>query len=338
MPTPPEAPLDGAIIGCGFFGNIQMEAWRRMPEARIVAACDPDLTRAAQAAPRTYATAEELFANEKLDFVDIATRPSLHLPLVRLAAKARVPVICQKPMAPDWNDAVAMVEACEQAGVPLMIHENWRWQPWYRAAHGMITRGEIGRTVRYTLTMRRYDGAGDSPYPLQPYFKDMPRFLICEALVHPIDTATYLFGELKQVYAQMRTNNPIIVGEDDAIIVLTHASGLHGIVDGHRFANAIPDGPAMGDQIVEGDAGVLRIGAAGDVWLGGDLTWRNQQMAGYRGDSVRRTQEHFIACLRSGQPFESGGRSYLHTFAAVEACYRSAAERRAVAISEVFGG
>jgi predicted dehydrogenase len=338
MATPSEAPLNGAIIGCGFFGSIQMDAWRRMPEAKIVAACDPDLERAAKAAPRAYASAEELFAREKLDFVDIATRPSLHLPLVRLAAEARVPIICQKPMALDWNDAVAMVEICAQAGVPLMIHENWRWQPWYRAAHSMVTRGDVGRPIRYTFTMRRNDGAGGAPYPLQPYFKEMPRLLIYEALVHPIDTAIYLFGEVRQVYAQVRKNNPVIAAEDDAIIVLTHASGLHGVVDGHRFANAVPDGPAMGDQIVEGDAGVLRICATGDVSLGGQVKWRNPPETGYRGDSVRRTQEHFIACLKSGQPFESGGREYLHTFAAVEACYRSASERRAVAISEIYPG
>ncbi len=48
---------------------------------------------------------------EQLDFVDIATRPETHLGLVRLAAERRVPVICQKPMASKWAEAVAMVEA-----------------------------------------------------------------------------------------------------------------------------------------------------------------------------------------------------------------------------------
>ncbi|MGC8795224.1 MAG: Gfo/Idh/MocA family oxidoreductase, partial [Bryobacteraceae bacterium] len=45
------ARLRGALIGCGFFGRIQAEAWRRIPEAEIVAACDRDLARAQQVAP-----------------------------------------------------------------------------------------------------------------------------------------------------------------------------------------------------------------------------------------------------------------------------------------------
>jgi len=41
-----------------------------------------------------------MFDGERLDFVDVATRPDSHLPLVRLAAGRKTPVICQKSMAP----------------------------------------------------------------------------------------------------------------------------------------------------------------------------------------------------------------------------------------------
>ena len=64
------------------------------------------------------------------------------------------------------------------------------------------------------------------------------------------------------------------------------------------------------------------------------LAWKNDVKAGYRGDSVRATQSHFISCLRTGEPFESGGREYLPSFAAMEAAYRSAAERRMVEVSD----
>jgi hypothetical protein len=56
--------------------------------------------------------------------------------------------------------------------------------------------------------------------------------------------------------------------------------------------------------------------------------------AGYRGDSVRATQSHFISCLRTGESFESGGREYLPSFAAMEAAYLSAAKQRVVDVSE----
>ncbi|MGH9628997.1 MAG: Gfo/Idh/MocA family oxidoreductase, partial [Bryobacteraceae bacterium] len=94
MPSSYSAPLRGAIIGCGFFAQFQIEAWRRMPEVELVAACDLDPARAKAAAPQAYASAEELFAREELDFVDIATRPESHLALVELACAQKVPIIC----------------------------------------------------------------------------------------------------------------------------------------------------------------------------------------------------------------------------------------------------
>ncbi|MEK7407130.1 MAG: Gfo/Idh/MocA family oxidoreductase, partial [Acidobacteriota bacterium] len=326
--------LKGGLVGCGFFGQIQLEAWRRMPEAEIVAACDLDLERARRSAPRAYQSAEEMLDNERLDFVDIATTPETHLALVRLAAERRIPIICQKPMAPDWDQALAMVEAAEQAGVRLMIHENWRWQPWFRVVKQRIEHGDIGRPVGYSFRVRKNDGGGPAPYSHQPYFSRMPRLLIYETLVHQIDTARFLFGDIATVCAQARRINPVIAGEDQALILLTHQGGLHGAIDGHRFLDLAPDSPPLGDAVFEGDAGALDVTATGDVCRGATRLWVNDVRQGYRGDSVRATQQHFIACLASGAPFESEARDYLKTFGAVEAAYRSIAERRVVPMSE----
>jgi predicted dehydrogenase len=57
---------------------------------------------------------------------------------------------------------------------------------------------------------------------------------------------------------------------------------------------------------------------------------------GYRGDSVRATQAHFISCLKDGTAFESGGREYLRTFAAVEAAYKSVSEGRSISVAEIL--
>jgi predicted dehydrogenase len=324
--------LRGGIVGCGFFGQIQLEAWGRIAGAQIVAACDLELERARQSAPRAYNSLEEMLAREQLDFVDIATRPASHLPLVRLAALHRVAVICQKPMAPGWEEAVALVEAAEAAGIRLMIHENWRWQPWYREARRLAAEGAIGQPIGYLFRTRRRDGLGPAPYSHQPYFSGMPRLIVYETMVHQIDTARFLFGEIAQVYAQIRRINPVIAGEDQALIILTHRDGVMGTLDGHRFLDPVPDGPAMGDAWLEGDAGSLYIQATGDIYAGDRKLWSNHVREGYRGDCVRATQQHFIECLESGAPFESGGRDYLQTFGAVEAAYRSAAERRAIPV------
>lgn len=326
--------LRGGIIGCGFFAQNHIEAWRRTPGVELVAAADPDLARAARAAPRAYAAAGEMLARESLDFVDIATRPETHRELVALAAAHKLPAICQKPMAPSWNDAVAMVEIAEAAGIRLMIHENWRWQAWYRELRRLIDAGSIGRPISYGFRTRRRDGLGPAPYASQPYFRGMPRLLIYETVVHHIDTARYLFGELARIYAQTRRVNPTIAGEDCVLLALTHQSGLGGVIDGHRFTELETDGPAMEEAIFEGEDAALALRSSGDLYCGQRRVWANTVNEGYRGDSVGATQRHFIACLRSGEPFESGARQYLETtFRAVEAAYQSAAEGRAIGLA-----
>jgi predicted dehydrogenase len=269
--------------------------------------------------------------------VDIVTRVETHLPLVRLAVERKIPIICQKPIATDWLTALEMVDTAESAGVPLMIHENWRWQAWYRAAHEMIVRGDIGRPIGYGFRTRTRDGVGDAPYAKQPYFRQLRRLLIDETLVHHIDTARFLFGEIDSVCAQASRRNPNVVAEDQAILVLTHQQAVHGWIDGHRFLDPDPDGPAMGDAFFDGEGGTISILATGDVYLNRAPAWKNDVTAGYRGDSVRATQAHFIRCLATGVPFESGGRPYLRTFAAVEAAYRSVADARCVSLDEILG-
>jgi predicted dehydrogenase len=273
---------------------------------------------------------------ERLDFVDIVTRVDTHLPLVLLAVQRKIPVICQKPIAPDWGTALELVDTAESAGVRLMVHENWRWQAWYRVAHQMIARGDIGGPIGYGFRTRTRDGMGDEPYPKQPYFRQLRRLLIDEALVHHIDTARFLFGEIETVVAQASRRNPNVIAEDQAILVLTHEAAVHGWIDGHRFLNPDPDGPAMGDVFFEGERGGISSPATGDVYLNRVLAWKNDVTVGYRGDSVRSTQAHFISCLKDGSAFESGGREYLRTFAAVEAAYRSVNERRSISVAKIL--
>jgi predicted dehydrogenase len=328
--------LKGGMIGCGWFAENHRQAWLRIPEVEIVAAADLRLDRAQRFANRAYTSAEQMLDCEELDFVDIATHAASHLHMVSLACQKRIPIICQKPIAPDWAGAIKIVNAADAADVRLMIPENWRWQPWYRVAHEMIARGDIGAPIGYGFRFRRRDGLGEEPYTEQAYFRQEPRLIIQVTLVHHIDTARFLFGEIDSVYAQASRRNPRIAAEDQAILTLTHKSGTHGWIDGHRFLDPNPDGPAMGDAFFEGELGTLSVLATGDVYRDNVLVWKNEVTAGRLGDSVRATLAHFISCLKDGTPFESEGRSYLRTFAAVEAAYRSLSERRCVSLTEIL--
>jgi D-apiose dehydrogenase len=108
--------LRGALIGCGFFSKNHLHAWNEIDNAEIVAICDTDSERLKATArefgiARTYTDASAMLASERLDFVDIATTVRSHRPLVEMAARAGIAVICQKPFASTLNDAKAMVDA-----------------------------------------------------------------------------------------------------------------------------------------------------------------------------------------------------------------------------------
>jgi predicted dehydrogenase len=325
----------GALIGCGFFSQHHQEAWRRVQDAAIVAACDLSLERAQAAAPRAYTSIEEMLKLEELDFVDIATRSTTHLELISLAAERGLAILCQKPMAPDWTGACRMVEIAERHGVRFMIHDNWRWQSWYRAAGAMIARGDIGTPLSYGFRCRVGHGFGDAPYPKQAYFRQLERFLIDEVLVHHIDTARFLFGEIASIYAEGARRNPHMVGEDHAILALRHIDGAMGSVEGHAFLKN-NSSPTHDEAIFEGDSGAIRVSSLGEIWSGQHKIWTDDQLKGYRGDSVYACQAHFIDCLKSGRSFESEAREYLKkTFAVVEAAYASLASHRRVEIADL---
>ncbi len=326
-------PLRGALIGCGFFGRIQHEAWERIPGARIVAACDREIERARSISPLAFDSPERLLAEVELDFVDIATRPAAHPALLRLALGRQLPVICQKPLADSLEAGREMLALAGAAHVPVVIHENWRWQPWFREAKRLIGDGAIGAPLCYQFCIRQRDGAGAGAYPLQPYFRQMPRLHVHETLVHSIDTARFFFGDVASVFARLRRVNAAIAGEDRAALSLQHVAGVDGLIDGHRFLDPDPPGPAMGETVLEGSEGRLRILASGDILLNGRTVFEAPGTPGYKGDSVLAVQQHFLDCLRTGTEAESSLRNYWNTFATVDAAYRSADGGCAIALA-----
>jgi predicted dehydrogenase len=327
-------PLRGVMIGAGFFANFQAEAWKRLAGAEIVAIADASAGKAESFAakyeiPHPYENAEEMLDVERPDFVDIVTRPEAHLPLTQLAAARGIHVICQKPMAPSMAECIAMCEACERAGVRLLIHENWRWQPWYRELKRLLHQDIIGQPFQYSFFWRTGDGRGPDAYPAQPYFRQMPRLMIYESLVHILDTFRYLGGEMHVQSCQTARLNPAIVGEDYAVIVSRFETGAVGLIDANRFTGPVPAPIAMGTCVVEGAAGTLRVSPQGELFVT-RLAVSEERLPfkpttdGYKGDSVFATQAHLLEGLRTGATTESEGRDYLRTVALVEACYESA--------------
>ncbi len=331
--------LRGVTIGCGFFSRIQMQAWKRVKGAEMVAACDLDAEKAKAFAAdfdiAAYADLDRMIAECKPDFVDIATRPATHLELTRLVAAKGLPILIQKPLAETWDQAKQLVATAETAGVRLMVNENWRWQRWYREAKSLIEAGRLGQVFYYSMQVRNHDGLGPAPFPNQPYFKDMPRFLIMESLVHQLDTARFLFGDITEIYCKTGKLNPLVRAEDFVQILTEHAGGVRGVIDGNRASYPDEPGQAMELTRIEGFDGSLRLRHSGDLWIGDQQVFDAADLPGYKGDSCRAAQQHFVDCLARDAPFETPGGDYLaKTFAAVEACYLSAARNQPVRVAE----
>src|SRR5205085_8299682 len=81
---------------------------------------------------KCYTRWTEMLDQERPDFVDIITPPETHEEMCAFASRRGIHVICQKPLAPTFEQAAGIVETAQAAGVRFMVHENWRWQPWYR--------------------------------------------------------------------------------------------------------------------------------------------------------------------------------------------------------------
>ena len=340
--------LKGVCIGAGYFSHFQYEAWQRIPEVEIAAFSNRDPSRAKEITDKfgiakCYTDWREMFDAEKPDFVDVITPPPSHAEICAEAAKRGIHIICQKPLAPTLDEARAIVDNAAKAGVRLMVHENFRFQPWHREIRRLLDAGAIGELFSLNFRSRMGDGWGENAYiPRQPYFRDYPRLLVYETGLHFIDTFRYLAGDIARVTAWLRRLNPVIKGEDCGLLVFEFANGAIGQWDANRYnepACPLPEARyTFGEFLVEGSAGSLRLHLDGRITLkklGGEETEVDyaHDRRGFAGDCVYATQRHFIDRLLDGQPFETSGEDYLITTAVQEAVYQSAARRTPVDIS-----
>ncbi|TWT43111.1 cyclase family protein [Botrimarina hoheduenensis] len=334
-------PLRGLTIGAGYFARFHFDAWRRMDDVRIEAVCDRDESRARRAAEAVGAASWFTDAAEALDavrpdFVDLITPPPGKLELVERCAAWGVAILCQKPLADDRAGAERVVAAAH--GVPFMVHENFRFQPWRRETKRLIDTGTVGDVHTLMVHTRMGDGWGEDAYVArQPYFRTMPRLLVHETGVHFLDTFRYLAGEIESVSAILRRLNPAIAGEDAALVTVRFASGAVAVWDANRYNETTDENPRLtfGDTLVEGTGGTIRLDGAGRLFvkrLGEPevehaYEWRDE---GFAGDCVYATQRHFVERLRAGERFETSGEDYLRSLAAVEAAYESDRTGRSV--------
>jgi len=261
--------LQFAVLGTGFWSLYQIPAWFEVGGARPVAAYNRTISKAEQVAsrfgiPRVYASVEELLEKEHghLDFVDIITAVETHAPLVELAARYKLPVICQKPMSTDLTSAERMLAACQAAGVPLYIHENWRWQAPIRALKAVLDSGVIGQPFRARVDMI----SGFPVFANQPFLKELEQFILTDLGSHTLDTARFLFGEASSLYCQALRVQPDVKGESVATVLMRMGAGVTVTVN-MAYAENYLEREAFPQTFffIEGTQGSLELGP--DYWL-----------------------------------------------------------------------
>jgi len=334
-------------VGAGYFSHFQYEAWQRIPEVTVTAFCNRNAKRAKHiianyGIPRHYTDYREMLEKEKPDFVDIITPPSTHLEMCKTAADLGIHVICQKPLAPTFDEAQQLVEYTDKAGIRFMVHENWRFQPWYREIKRLLDSGSIGDKIHSLYFRSRMgDGWGQDAYlERQPYFRDYPRLLVYENGVHFIDTYRYLAGQIKEVYAVLKKLNPVIAGEDAGYVVFHFASGAIGIWDANRYNECNFENPryTFGEMLIDANAGSIRLYLDGRITIQplGEKEQTHEyhhEDRAFSGDCCYATQRHFIDRMLNGKPFETNGHEYLKTLAVQEAVYKSASKSITVSVS-----
>lgn len=220
------------VVGCGFWAYYQARAWMEIPEVKIAAVCDEDKTKATGLAKmlgvdRVHSDVDAMLTESPCDFVDVVSSPESHAEIVFKVADKGIPVVCQKPMAPNLETAVKMVGYCQVRHVPFYIHENFRWQAPMVRIKQLLDGGEIGVPFKARIFF-------NTRFPVlknQPALATMERMIIADLGVHLFDLVRFFFGEAKSVFCKTSRVEQNIKGEDVANAFIETRSGVQCLVE-----------------------------------------------------------------------------------------------------------
>lgn len=333
-----QSTLGVACVGAGYFSQFHFDAWQRIEATKIVGIAERDPSLLEGLRDPTFHDLNTMLQETSPDIVDIITPPNTHLEFIRMACAAGVKtIICQKAFCQNLTEARRAQALAQQAGVRLVIHENFRFQPWYRVMKQALADGLIGRVHQLTFKMRTGDGQGSDAYlARQPYFRTMERFLVHETGVHWLDTFRYLLGEPTHLYCDLRRMNPCIAGEDAGLLVLDFEGGTRALLDANRCIDHAAEDHRLtfGECWLEGEDGTLSLNGSGEVWhrpfgsAQARLMLEKRQWPGFAGDCVFALQQHVVDHILYGAPLENSVSDYIPVMELEMMAYQSAADGR----------
>lgn len=335
-----------AILGCGFWAKYQLPAWLELENIELVALYNRSIEKAIALAEQynianCYDDAEKLFQNEQLDFVDIITDVDTHEKFTLLAAKYKVPVICQKPMAACLASAFNMLKICKNESIPLFIHEDFRWQAPIRQLKDALISGVIGEPFKANVSFC-------SAFPVfdnQPFLASLEQFIITDIGSHILDICRFLFGEAESLFCMIQTVNKKIRGEDVANVLMKMNSGLHcyaqmsyaSILEKEAFPQTL--------VTIEGSEGSLQLtndfvlkittrnGTKSSTIQPKMYDWLDPDYAVVHSSIVDCNRNILQALLGKGKA-ETTGADNFETVRLVWAAYQSAKENKVIMLNE----
>jgi predicted dehydrogenase len=324
------------IIGAGDIARKQTaRAIGAVRSARLEAVMRRDL-QAARAfaqefgAAKAYSQVEEVLADPEIDAVYIASPVHLHAQQTMAAAQAGKHVLVEKPMAMSTAECRAMISACRQHGVQLMVCYYQRFNARHIKLRELVAQGAIGQV---TMAQARQVFL----YPPAPGLWRQSREqagggALMDVGVHGIDTLRFILGEVETVTALVGTLVFSYPVDDTATLLLRFRSGVQGVVS---VAFSVP-------SVDEVD--YLEVcGTGGRVWTAplhakdshGTLrvsTPQGEQLHVFEQSTHQALIEAFDRSLERGEPVPVPGEEGLQGLAVVEAAYASAHAGHCIAL------
>jgi len=296
--------------------------------------------------PKVYPAYSDLLDDPTIEVLDIAVPPNAQADLILEACRRRTVkgILAQKPLGMNYQEAVRIVEACEQAGIALGVNQNMRYDQSVRAAKTLLGNGTIGEPVLATIDMRGI------PHWM-PWQQELGWVTLRIMSIHHLDTMRYWFGDPERIYCSVRPDPRTKFPHTDGICayILEYANGLRCVCLDDTWTGPAKEGCPSDIYIrwrIEGLNGL----AIGDIgWCKDPYTTPSTLRYATRGDTDFHrpdwseswfpdafigTMAQLLIALENKQPPAISGRDNLKTMALVDAAYKSAAEHRAVALTE----
>jgi predicted dehydrogenase len=343
-----------ALFGCGGVSGGHFSAYAANTRTELIAAVDvrPELARSAAekwGARRWYSSVDEALADPDIQIADLCLPHDLHAPVAIQAARAGKHVFVEKPIANTLAEADAMIAACREAGVLLMVDQTKRYQNRHRTLKRLLDAGYVGDPIMVRAAYLQditYAWQHMEPQRLATYWKHDG--VISGIGIHVLDLLRWLVGEVAEVQAVASTSDlidPARTTEDTGIVLLRFANGCVG----EATSSYVLKDPRLGSSW---DVMPIEIyGRNGAIHMDWDdtITVTSRDSGGEAGagtfqlhtappvgaprlpaEGMAGAIEHLVECLATGAQPLTHGEDARASLELVEAAYRSLREGRAI--------